>query len=142
MKKVYLAGPIAGLSFEECNTWREWAIKDLDPFIGVSPLRPDMHGRSFYHKDIPTAVKFDRDYQDVMSCDAILVNLHGATRPSVGTIMEIGWAFMRRIPIVVVMEQDNVHNHLFITQSVSQNPVGFIEPNLAYGIFRIKEVLS
>ena len=40
-KRVYLAGPIRGCSYDNATDWREYAIKELakDGIIGVSPMR-------------------------------------------------------------------------------------------------------
>ncbi len=40
-KLVYLAGPIKGLIYDDCTSWREYAIKELKKYgiIGVSPMR-------------------------------------------------------------------------------------------------------
>jgi hypothetical protein len=42
-----------------------------------------------------------RDRWDAMRCDVLLVNLLGATKVSIGTVLEFGWADAMDIPIVV-----------------------------------------
>ena len=57
------------------------------------------------------------DRFDCMRADLILVNLLGAERPSLGTVIEIAWADSKRIPIVVVMEErGNVHDHAMLRE--------------------------
>jgi nucleoside 2-deoxyribosyltransferase len=52
-----------------------------------------------------------RDKLDVMRADALLVNLLTAPEtPSLGTIMEIAWAYLLQKPIIVAMTEDNVHH--------------------------------
>ena len=40
MKSVYLAGPIAGLSYDESTDWRQEAIKYLSLIHISEPTRP------------------------------------------------------------------------------------------------------
>jgi nucleoside 2-deoxyribosyltransferase len=71
-----------------------------------------------------------RDRWDAMRCDALFVNLLGATRVSIGTVMEIAWADAKRIPIVLVMEKEgNLHDHAMLREVV-----GFRVENLDDGV--------
>ena len=57
-----------------------------------------------------------RDFNDVKTADALLVNfLDSNDKISIGTIMEIAWARAFQIPIVIVMEENNPHNHGMLT---------------------------
>lgn len=127
-KHVYLAGPISGHTLDEANDWRIKAAEYLNSYdIGVlSPLR----GKNCYLKDLvgngTIADHYNnkllstqrgitvRDRNDVMTCDAILANLSDSKKVSIGTVMEIAWADMLRKPIVVVMDESNVHWHAMI----------------------------
>lgn len=56
---------------------------------------------------------------DVRRSDAILFNLLGAEKVSIGTMIEYGWASAFYKPIITVMEnakgeKRNVHEHLII----------------------------
>ncbi len=131
---VYLAGAIAGTEAEEAFTWRSQAEKVLrDRFIAtLSPMRAkralaaggkislDFHdyehnGAFFTSRGIMT-----RDFNDVKCCDALLVNLLGCTRPSLGTIMELAWAYALQKPAVVAIEErGNPHdNHPMIHEAM------------------------
>jgi len=78
-----------------------------------------------------------RDRWDATRCDALFVNLLGATRVSIGTVMEIAWSDAKRIPIVLVMEQEgNLHDHAMLREVV-----GFRVPTLDEGIDVIKAML-
>ena len=59
-----------------------------------------------------------RDRWDALRCDVMLVYLLGAERVSIGTVMEIAWADAQRTPIVLVMDEENLHNHSMIRESV------------------------
>lgn len=129
-KIVYLAGPITGLNYEGATDWRDYAKKRLAEFgiTGVSPMRAkgflknlnaigageqagDPHGIG-QPKGFVT-----RDRLDVSRCDAVLMNLKGASIVSIGTMVEIGWADAFRKPVVLVMEEEgNIHQHGFVRQ--------------------------
>jgi nucleoside 2-deoxyribosyltransferase len=62
-----------------------------------------------------------RDFNDVKQSDVLLVNLLGAKVPSLGTIMEMAWAFALQKPCVVAIEATgNPHdNHPMIHEAMS-----------------------
>ena len=77
-----------------------------------------------------------RDFNDCKTADAILVNFIGCgTRVSTGTVMEIAWARAFQIPIVIVMEKENVHNHGMLTFG------NIIVDNMEDGISAIRQIL-
>ena len=133
--KVYLAGPISSCSYEGAIDWREHARKELLNFNidGFSPMRSKEYllgktsivsaqGGSVLstQKGIVT-----RDRNDVMTCDALIVNLLGAQKPTLGTMIELGWADAWRKPIILVMENENLHDHAMVRELA-----GFILPTL------------
>ncbi len=79
-----------------------------------------------------------RDHQDVITADVVLVNLLGACqRVTIGTVMEIAWAWDRQIPVVVMIEkQANVHDHPMIREAI-----GFRVDNLDDGIACVRSLL-
>ena len=130
--KVYLAGPITGLGYTAADTWRsvvEEILRDND-ITALSPLRtgpaefngPDGErvtaetldiGPMFTDRGIMT-----RDHWDVARCDAVLFNLLGVKSVSIGTVMELAWAYAYRKPTVVVMERDgNLHDHPMVREA-------------------------
>ena len=115
---VYLAGGIAGLSGADATDWRDmaevqlWgrdvealnpmrAKKDLSDQLKISTSFKDyeLYGAFFTSRGIMT-----RDFNDVKRCDALLVNLLGLQKPSLGTIMELAWAYALQKPAVVAIE--------------------------------------
>lgn len=125
-KKVYLAGPITGTSYKECTNWRDSVRIDLQEF-GLEPYSP-MRGKAYLsHEDRISDSYNDltmssitgintRDYNDVITSGAILVNLLDSKKVSIGTVMEIAWARMRQIPVVLIMEREgNIHDHGMLT---------------------------
>lgn len=131
---VYLAGGIAGLPGVEAVEWRGQAllslanrnVEALDPMRAKQALGQqaristnfhDYEGRGafFTSRGIMT-----RDFNDVKRCDALLVNLLGLAKPSLGTIMELAWAYAFQKPAVVVIEATgNPHdNHPMIHEAM------------------------
>jgi nucleoside 2-deoxyribosyltransferase len=97
--KVYLCGPINGCTDEECKDWREEAKRHCAETI--DPMVRDYRGRETEcYREI-----VELDKRDVDSCDALLVN---HPKPSVGTAMEILYAWERGKRIVVVVPKDAV----------------------------------
>jgi len=142
MPKIYLSGPISGLTFGECTDWREYVAARLPG--SVSPLRGKeflksvgVINQSYENHPFATAKGITtRDRNDVRTCDLMLVNLLGATKITIGTMIEIGWADAFRKPIVLVMEEDNLHSHPILNTCC-----GFICRTLDEGIECAKIVL-
>lgn len=94
--KVYLCGPINGCTDSECKDWRSEALKQFPN--AIDPMVRDCRGRE--DECVKEIVELDK--LDVLNADAILVNYD---RPSVGTAMEILYAWMHHKPVVVVAAQ-------------------------------------
>lgn len=151
MKTVYLAGPITGLTYEGCTDWRDKISAELAAIgiKGLSPMRAKAYLRSIGEigatdDDYPDGVfsaqrgVVTRDYYDCTHCDILLVNLLGAKAVSIGTMMEIAWAWMKRTPVVLVIEpQGNVHEHMFVREMA-----GFRVPTLAEATGVIAGILA
>lgn len=94
MKTIYLCGPINGRADTECKDWREF-IKGAWPGQCIDPMRRDYRGREA--EAVREIVELDK--VDVARADALLVNYD---RPSIGTSMEILFAWQLGKPIVLV----------------------------------------
>jgi nucleoside 2-deoxyribosyltransferase len=142
---VYLAGGIAGLSFDDATDWRSLAtgllrdrgIETLNPMRGKDALASKNAGiiSGSFH-DYETQGAFftargimTRDFNDVKTCDALLVNLlmptlardaNNIAKPSLGTVMELGWAYALQKPAIVAIEaHGNPHdNHPMIHEAM------------------------
>lgn len=147
--KVYLAGSISGQSIGSASGWRDYVkatLKDVG-IDGYSPMRgtaytngtnnlTESEKKNFYGQDINSIVGINvRDFNDCKTADALLVNLLGAQKVSIGTVMEIAWARAFQIPVVIVMEKDNVHNHGMLTFG------NVITDNIDDGIASIIQIL-
>ena len=149
---VYLAGPMSGLHFADAQDWRARAqnellwrgIETLSPMREKSALagavisgdfREYAHAGPFYSsKGIIT-----RDHTDVTRADALLVNLLGAARVSIGTVIELAWAWENHKPVVVVIEPTgNPHdNHPMLIETMQ-----FRVDDLETGIDAVAVILN
>ena len=141
---VYLSGPITGLTYSECNDWREYAIKTLaaEGIDGFSPMRgkryldkegvpisdcPDLKGK---HPISSTPAITMRDRWDCRRCDITLINVLGAETVSVGSMVEAGWAEAFGHPVILVMENEgNPHD-----RAILRGVAGVILPTLDQGL--------
>lgn len=125
---LYLAGPITGTSYGECTDWRQYVQDNLpDEIFGMSPLRAKRYLSKetdiadHYQNDLSVLSTqrgiFARDTWDATRCDGVFVNLLEATRISIGTVMEIAWAWHARNPIILVMDENNIHDHSMIREA-------------------------
>lgn len=135
-KRVYLAGPIAGLTYEEATlSWRERVAKSLDGnFLSddcatnvsiqtYSPMRGKIFlkgtgekiGKQGYDEHPMSMMQgiIGRDRNDVMNADLVFMNVHGAEKVSIGTTVELGWADAFRKPVVLILDKGGVHDHAF-----------------------------
>lgn len=132
MPKVYLAGPIAGMSYDECDMWRKDAQNAFQGW-GIEAFSPLRHQRYLASKGtLGKTVPNDanepmsnakglthRDHWDVLTCDLLFVNFLGAEEVSMGTVLEIAWAHAYKKPIIMVIEEEgNPHEHMMINEIV------------------------
>lgn len=97
--KPYLCGPINGCTDAEANDWRA-AVKVHFP-ESIDPMKRDYRGK----EEVAYREIVDLDKRDVRSCDIVLVNY---VKPSVGTSMEVFYAWAIGKPVVVWCASDAV----------------------------------
>jgi len=125
---VYLAGPISGCDYLECTDWRAYVAEALDS-AEVKCLSPMRNKEMLAEEEYMNPLGYDhplttqrgvqtRDHNDCIRSDLLFVNLLGAERVSIGTVMELAWAWEKRIPIVCLMEKDNCHQHIMLKESM------------------------
>ncbi len=128
MKKVYLCGPITGLTYDQAVKYRSDVVIRFKDF-NIEALSP-MRGKDAYvnktevfksggYTDVMKNDKaiVNRDRNDVMNCDLLFADLRGAAKASIGSMVEYGWADAFRKPIVTLMEKEgNPHEHAFVNQ--------------------------
>jgi nucleoside 2-deoxyribosyltransferase len=97
--KVYLCGPINGCSDAEAIDWRE-AVKTHYP-NAIDPMVRDYRGKEAQeYREI-----VDLDKRDVRNADALIVCY---TKPSVGTAMEVFYAWTIGKPVIVWCDESAV----------------------------------
>ena len=126
---VYLAGFIS-TEHPESLTWRDEAAFRLVEGWGLDVLSPIRGKELSTSKDggLTTSGQTSksiilRDYNDIQQADMLLVNLNlwGSTRPLVGTLMELAWAWEMKMPVVAICSKDDrlMRDHPFIQECVS-----------------------
>jgi nucleoside 2-deoxyribosyltransferase len=105
--KIYLAGAMSGLTYEEMNNWREEADIKLRRF-NIKSINPV----SFYNSEIDPTTFTDRecmlfDLVAVKKSDLILVNLN---HNSIGTAIELYESYKSGIPVIGFNSIENTHS--------------------------------
>lgn len=99
--KVYLCGPINGCTDDEANNWRSDIKVQYGAASCIDPMVRDYRGTE--HLDYREIV--DLDKRDIRDADVILVNYD---KPSVGTSMEVFYAWQLGKPVIVWCRSDAV----------------------------------
>ena len=115
MFKVYLAGPICGLTCWQAFAWRKLAKEVIESWGDTLAFVPKLVGET----EVPSYAQLldariitgpgnkalaAGDYAQVMSCQAIFVYFN-LNQPSVGTLIEIGWAYALHKPVLLVCSE-------------------------------------
>lgn len=147
---VYLAGPISGLSYQGSTDWRDLVSNSLnsDNVECLSPMRGKLFllqenaisaNTETYGNVITTGKGITRrDMFDTLRATCLFVNLLEAKRISIGTCMEIAWAYQNQIPIVAIMEDGNLHEHAMVVEALTYK-VGTIEDAVQLVKFLLNE---
>ena len=143
MRSVYLSGPISGLMYDEAALgWRKEVGTILET-AGAIVLDPTKLETEHYSSEEPISPLADqqsimlnwksittKDRFYVQETDIVLLNLLGATRVSIGSMLELGWADLLRKPVILVMENEgNLHDHAMVREMV-----GFHTDSLDQGV--------
>lgn len=93
--KVYLCGPINGCTDAECVDWRAEAKRHFPG--AIDPMKRDYRGVELAaYREI-----VDLDKRDIRMSDVMLVSY---VKPSVGTSMEVLYAWTLGVPIIVIAD--------------------------------------
>lgn len=115
MKTFYLAGPINGCTDAEANDWRAEAKQRLVGYSWLDPMSRDYRGRELEPGIAQEIVHGDKT--DIKSCDGMLIYFE---KPSVGTSMEVLYAWERGIPAVVVNKSGKPLSPWMIYHTIAQ----------------------
>lgn len=145
---IYASGHIAAADYDGATSWYAKAA-DLLPYAWEL-IRP-MRGKEFLgatlgplgfeagHRESRSEAELisnrgitARDRNDVMRCDAVLMNLLGApSKVSIGCAIEAGWADAFRKPLVLVRQRDNAMAEHPILEGVAAYSVETLEEGCA-----------
>lgn len=141
---------MSGLTLADAMSWHSYAetwlrdrgINALSPMRMNDFLRGDkpIEANGDYHAVYTTdAGIMTRDFNDVARCDAVLMYLLHSTRVSIGCMLEAGWAYALRKPLVLVIEDSkmNVHEHPILRAST-----GYRVPALIDGLEAVHYLLG
>lgn len=125
--KIYLAGSISGLSYDEIVARYKQQISFFEgigfsvlfPMLSKGYLRNEKNINSTGYTQPPSTDKaiVGRDCWMVHQCDIIFADLtRNPSCPSLGTVSELSWAYLLHKHSVVAMPDDSVHQHAFVKQ--------------------------
>lgn len=156
MSKVYLSGPITGLTYEDARY--SWRLEVQQALLGtsakvLSPMRHEGHLAEMKTAMSEEALKkfqqtnnhffsqhkmiVAKDFLDIDESTIVLTNFLGAKTISKGTIAELGYAYAKGKTIITVMEDGNVNDGPF-TREMSDT----VLDNLGDAIIVVKSLLS
>lgn len=143
-KKVYLAGPIGGSTYDEAQNWRidlsdllstksNGAIRGYSPLRGKGALKfagpLSTVAYPFYSPLATSKAILSRDFNDCRTADLIIANFlphdgllgEEGTPPSLGTVMEVGFAYALQVPVLAVREfaSNPVASHAMVKSAVA-----------------------
>lgn len=134
--KVYLAGPITGCTHDETVNWRNEFTNRVkgSGIICFSPMRGKDHlnllGKDWLKPDFKDAVAcskaiMTRDRFDCMGATLVVMNLLREfmpkdARPSLGSVLELGWADACRIPVIGIIDppENSPYNHPMVNEAL------------------------
>jgi hypothetical protein len=132
----------------EATTWRADVISALRGTADcIDPTRdaPDYYRRSEDPTTRPLTVERLRHGKrtivrakfDLSRCDILLGCFLGSAAVSIGAVGEIFWAQSMGMPVILVREDDNIHNHDMLNEIA-----GWIFPAMRPAIEQIKKLLG
>ena len=149
--KIYLCGPMNGLSVEVSRGWRNELIEflppyisALDPFFGKHNLRNEMiikdvkNNQNYVGYTTTDKSILRRDYWYVQQCDLVFANLN--VHPGiagVGSSAEIAWSWAMQKPLLVVMGENNPYDHPMV-----RDAAWWIVPTFEEGKHLVLDILS
>tara|TARA_Y100001933_G_scaffold232544_1_gene251226 strand:+ start:104 stop:556 length:453 start_codon:yes stop_codon:yes gene_type:complete len=148
MNYVYLAGPIAGLTYGDATDWRDDVKRALETMPHVKALSP-LRNKTYFDREQTLEDSYEqllfsgqraitvRDRFDCLRADVILMNLLGAKKVSIGSMIEMGWADDLKRPVVLVMEPGNIHDHAMVRELAS-----WIVPDLQQAVTVVHGILT
>ena len=121
---VYCARPLTGCKYEEIvgyynrvgSRLNSAGMRVLTPMCAKGCISDGSKVKGQGYKQ-PTSTNHaikERDKWMVQNSNVIFVNLIGTTRVSIGSVMELAWADLLGVHAVVVLDEQNIHQHAFV----------------------------
>lgn len=150
---VYLAGPIAGHSYDEATRWRrEWTqLLSAYGIRALSPMRAKEHldgaeriendAKTFGHYLARPEDILARDKSDCTRADVVVFNMLYAASgaPNTGTMIEVGWASALGKPLVTII--DDMHP-LLAHPLFGELTRGFRTDSEAQALYAVRTILG
>lgn len=125
--KIYLAGKMNGLSYEDMNSWRKEIkekLKEITYYTTISNVKiiNPVDFYNFQEVKYQTDIEVQNfDINHVISSDIVIVNLEGLS-DSIGTIIEIHDAYYHnKIPVIAFGSKETYNSlHPWIRNSITR----------------------
>lgn len=145
-RKVYLCGPITGQLYDDADRWRQHAARVIGMGRALGALdwevRSPLYEKRQYDTGGPLPDSFegddavaDEDFEWIAESDAVIAYFKDAERASIGSCVELGYAYALGKPIITVVEKGSVHDHLFVRRVST-----IIVPSLHKAIVQLKRL--
>ncbi|MHB8281270.1 MAG: nucleoside 2-deoxyribosyltransferase [bacterium] len=148
--KIYLAGSIDGLTYEQATDWRIHFTKTLkkrfaDKIEILDPTKKYQDG-TFSADDILDLKNFSQEEADdifvkdikMLSDTDLIIAYMQAQSANIGTIYEIGYAYAKKIPIIARID-NHIKHHCFVKNSTYMICEG-MDDLLISSMEKIKEI--
>lgn len=126
MKKIYLAGALTAIDFDEANEWRENIKKEIESLLFysketqweiINPIKLYNYN-TMRHKTEKEVMQYDLNH--VKSSDLIIVNLKDINT-SIGTAIELYVAAQLNIPVLAFgNDKEYRDTHAWIKECISR----------------------
>ena len=125
--KIYLAGKMSGLSYEDMNSWRKeikQRLKEVTYYTTISNVKiiNPVDFYNFEEKKHQSEIEVQNfDLGHVISSDIVIVKLEGLS-DSIGTIIELHDAYYHnKIPVIAFGDKEMYDNlHPWIKNSITR----------------------
>ena len=130
MLKIYCVHPISGRSADEVFEYYDRTQKQLTeigydvfiPMFGKGNLRTVKKFRAKDEHLSPLTKNHaivGKDKWMVNQSDILYANFLGASDVSIGSMFELAWGSNAGKQVIVVMEEENIHQHAFVLEAAT-----------------------
>lgn len=113
-KRVYISGPLTGLTADDTLKERYEAIGDVCRKLGFDPYIPHQHTDPLRHPDVTPGEVYERDREQIAQSHLVIAYVG---IPSLGVGSEIEIAHSHAVPVILLYEDGK-----YISRMVRGNP--------------------